>query len=296
MAPAHCLGTRSRGMAPAHCLGTRSRGMAPAHCLGTRSPGHGPAPLSRDSPWATPGLARRGQALPQLEEVPLGPRRIAREVVARREQLAADTRRPAPPHDLARRLAGPRRLVHGSLARDHEVVAAGIEADLVEDELGAGHQLGAERGERSSQAPGRTGAGNVRQPAQPFRELVELLRRRALLPRVDVRRIEQARAHVAGGASRQRQLAKHFAHPGAAVHRDRAAEANEERPPLTLPPSGADTSARRTAPPSTSSVPSPPSATGTAIASAPPARRPFASASAAAAADKTPFRLAGAAI
>src|SRR4051812_50157047 len=61
------------------------------------------------------------------------------------------------------------------------------------------------------------------------------------------------------------------------------------------PPSGADTSASRREPPRTSSVPSPPSATGIAVASAPPARSPRASASAASRADKTPFRLPGAA-
>src|SRR3954452_2473906 len=60
-----------------------------------------------------PGHARTRQAVAELLEILLGPRRIAAQVVARGEELAPHAGVAAATDDLARRLAGPRRLVDG---------------------------------------------------------------------------------------------------------------------------------------------------------------------------------------
>src|SRR5712691_3267747 len=81
-----------------------------------------------------------------------------------------------------------------------------------------------------SGAAGGPRAGDVRQPAQPFGQRVELPFRRSLLSREHVRGVEQRREDVASDTRRQRQLVQYFAHPGPFVDRHGAAETHEQRP------------------------------------------------------------------
>src|SRR5439155_25882764 len=113
----------------------------------------------------------------------------------------------------------------GSLAGDHERGTCGalVEADPVEDELGAGQQLPAQRGERGTEAAAGPGAGKLAKRAQllerrePCLELVDGVGVGAFLRAEDARGAacpEQRVADVAGDAKRRRakRAAERVAH------------------------------------------------------------------------------------
>ena len=65
--------------------------------------------------------------------------------------------------------------------------------------------------------------------AEPPRQLLDVLLRRALLRPVEPRRVGEARAHVAGNARRHGQLAEHLEQPLPRVHVGRASEGHNQR-------------------------------------------------------------------
>ena len=112
------------------------------------------------------------------------------------------------------------------------------EAGQLEHELGARDELGAERRERRAEPSGRAGAGEQRvgrevaPSRQPPLELLDRRRVGALLRPErpgGAARAEQRAAHVAGDRDRQREAAEQCEQAAAAVHRRRAAEADEQR-------------------------------------------------------------------
>jgi CRP/FNR family transcriptional regulator, cyclic AMP receptor protein len=160
----------------------------------------------------------RHQVSSERDQVVARPQRVARE----RDRLGAGQRRlddtpehdaagaAGPPHDLAGCLPERRRRVDAAFAGDDEIEAGWVEADRVEHERSARHELGAERRERRAEPTGGAARRRVSKRRKPLRggepalELGHPSRIGALLRAEEARSLQERRADVARDARRHR--------------------------------------------------------------------------------------------